>query len=446
MPLVGSKVINSATTAEKIRTLARTRPEMASYLSGVLGQGDVAPQNTDAPTQENRSLDRYTRNVIQTLFSPEVATESGAENNREAEQKITPGEGHDVAGPGANLKELLMPVSSAIGSTLGTLTNVMKDPMGSVFALPSSMSAVVDKINPDFANALDGAAKKLKLDELANLPGQVMGSLRNLAMAADAILSVPFSMISDLYNGLMDEISGLIDSAIAMIQNFFFGPGGILDSIIPISIVMEFLDALGEVASFAGDISSIAGGFSAIGDIAGQVTSMTSQFSSALSNPMALAQQYVPQIGQVMGQVSQAQSMLRSPEQLLSNVLPPEVSGQLKNIQKISGLGFTGNMGFGLNDVLQTASSLTKNQIFSKLSKHSAILNPLLNMGSQDVQAVNNEAKPEPQEIKAASTNPNIPVIQGVPVQLTARPRVIPTKDSQQLTASNSNNFNPISV
>jgi hypothetical protein len=102
-------------------------------------------------------------------------------------------------------------------------------------------------------------------------------------------------------------------------------------------------------------------------------------------------------------------------------------------------------MGFGLNDILQTASSLTKNQAFAKLSKHSAILNPLFNMGSENVQAVNNEAKPEPQEIKGASTNQNIPVIQGVPVQTTPRDRVLPTKDASQ-GGSNPQSFNPISL
>ena len=76
MSQIGTKYVNSAATEEKIRTLTRKNPSLGRYLGHTFGATavNVEPQQPAGAPQQEGQLDRYTKNVIQTLFSVEVAT------------------------------------------------------------------------------------------------------------------------------------------------------------------------------------------------------------------------------------------------------------------------------------------------------------------------------------------------------------------------------------
>ena len=432
---VGTKYVNSAATKEKIRTIARTKPEQAKFLQKSFGVAVEGLENLAGTVNEaNRTLDRHTRNVMQTLFSIEVvaqdsiaaATESATSAISDLKNDVV----HDINGLKQSLNKTLQPVSSAVGQTLGNLTNVVADPLGAPFAIGRSVGSLIDKVNPGFTNRLDATYKKYKVIELQNLPGQIMGSVRNLAALADAILSFPFQLAADLYNGLMEimqEISDLIDSVITAVFDFFFGPGGVLDSIFPISEMLAFLEEVAEFASIVGSISQLAGGFNMVTNIASQVGSYSSQASSMLSNPAQLAMSYMP------NQVTSTLNMVRNPGQLLESLIPSSVFGQLKQISNVPGLGFVGNMGYSLQGTLNGLSQGVFTQALNQLEEQAGILAPLFNMPPKALP-VENTQEASPPAIVGASTNPSIPTAQGVPVVLDPPPPVLPTKQSSPET------------
>lgn len=441
MSLVGSKNINSASTEEKIRTLARKKPELAQFLNQTF-QANVEINSSLPTTKAFQSLDRYTRNAIITLFSAELEVENALSQTLTPVSESISNFGnevnHGIQGVKENLNKLLKPISSATGSTLGNLTNVAKDPLGAPFAIGNSIMNLIDKVNPDFANSLDSSFKKFKVDELANLPGQVVGSIRNLAALADSVLSLPFAIAADLYNGLMEimqEIADVIDSIISSIFDLFFGPGGVLDSILPIAAVMEFLEAVSELASFVGGISQMFGGFTAITNITSQITSYSSQAIGVLNNPAALALQYVPpQVGQIMGAI-------RNPEGALQSLIPSSIQNQLKQIQNVPGLGFVGNLGYGLRGTLEELSQGVLTRTFDQYANQLGILGPLLNANS-NTPIIHDQQQSYPPSIDPASTNPNIPTIQGVPVQVQQRQPLIEQNKNFQKAIDETNPLN----
>jgi hypothetical protein len=236
------------------------------------------------------------------------------------------------------------------------------------------MVSIVNKISPGFVSEMDAAFKTAKLDGLAHLPSKMMGSIRNLATAADAILSVPFEIMSDVYNGLMDildAIADLIDAVVTTVMNLVMAIiKALIDAIIPVDELLEFFSAIGELASFVGSISSMVGGFNMITDIAGQVSGFASSASSLINNPLAAIPGVSQGIGVVTGAVGQVTSALRNPEQFL----PPEIGQQMQKISQIPGLGFVGNLGYSVGDTLDTLSDGVFTAALDKFSDKAPML------------------------------------------------------------------------
>lgn len=436
---VGTGYTNFAVTQEKIKTVMRKNPKLGGFLAKTFG----VPTGSTTETSGGTEIDRYTKNVIQTLFSVEnsIGQAVGGTTNQIAGgiAGLNVGLSKAVAGVKTDLNQALKPISSFTGSTLGSLTNLMRDPMGSLEAVGQSMMSVVDKVSPNLSNKLDAACKQLKLEELANMPSQVMGGIRSLAAMADKLLSVPFQIASDLYNGamqIMKEIADLIDSAISMVFDLFFGPGGILDSIIPISAIMDFLEAVGEVADFIGSIGGIFGGFDMITNFASQVGNFASQASSMLNNPAALLQNYLPpQVGQYMG-------MLRNPEQALTNMIPPSIKQQMDKISQVPGLGFVGNMSYGIGGTLESLKQGVVSQALSQFTDQAGILKPLLNQVAGN-SVVPNTQSSHPTNVVGSSINPSIPTVQNVPIQITPKSKILPDNPNFFQGGSRGNNKNP---
>jgi hypothetical protein len=422
---VGTKYTNSAITEEKARTLARKNPALGNFIANTFG----VPVTT-SDTSENKEMDRYTRNAIQTLFSTEIKNEERLSKTLNAVASDINGikkeAVHEIQGVKEGLNKLLQPVSSVTGTTLGTLTNIAKDPMGAPFVIGDALTSVVDKVNPDLANKMDATFKKYKTNEFQNMPAQVMGSIRSLAAEIDGLISVPFAIASDLYNGLIEiitEISDLADTVISAVYDLFFGPKGVLDSILPMDLVNEFLEVVGELTSIIGGITQKIGGLDFISDINSQISGFASQADSIFSDPGALVQQYIPK------DVSSTLISIRNPKQLMNNLIPDSISKQFQQLSTMPGLGFVGNLGYGLGGTLESLSKGILTQTLDSYTDQLGILSPSLNVLSKK-NPVTDIKEPHPPQINSASTNPNIPTVQGVPVVLTPPPQVLPTKQS----------------
>lgn len=433
---VGSGYSTTAITQTKINTLTKKNPGLAQFLGNTFGLA-VNSANAAARTvnKAGQDMDRYSKNVLQTLFNVEnhIGDTVGGLATKAAGGidalggSVTKG----ISQAKQDLNELLKPVSSFTGSTLGTLTNLLKDPTGPVLGIPHAIAATVDKVSKGFVDRVDATLKKYKIDDLLNLPTTIMGGLRNLMSIVDKLLSVPFQIMQDLYNGVMQimkSISSLVDSIISSVIDFFFGPGGLLDSLFPFSALMELLDAVSGIVGMAGgllgEISSITGGFTMVQGILGQAQGFLGQATSIISNPAALAQSYIGSAINSSG-AGQILSALRNPQQLISSMLPPQVSGLLGQIGSASGLGFGSNFGFGFQGVMSSLGQGVISQVMGNYPKLTAILGPVLGLGQTGSPAVN------PQQGYPPGVQPSLingsPVVQGVPVDLNERPTIFPT-------------------
>lgn len=431
MSFIGTKNINSATTKEKIRTLQRTKPEAAACLGEVL-QTEIEDKNPN-PSKKQGSIDRYTRNLLQTLFSAEIKEQSIDPKQVQKEEKSNdaPGEpNHGTQGAKEKLLEVLAPISNATGSTLGSLANIARNTMGSDFALNPAILAIVDKVNPDFGNTIDTVFKKIKADELSHLPNGATGSIRSLASTVSDKLGMPFGLAEDLYTGVQNinkEISETVDSLSTSVFNMFFSPQGILDVPIPVSKAKSLLESVAGSSSVSGILQQKVGGFDGVKAVTEQLEQYTSKFSSFLSDPASLAKNFMPP------EVTKGLNMLRDPQAALSKIIPGGMGDQLKKIGNIPGVGLAGNGGFGFADVLDQVSADTIPKAFKKYGPQlEGLVGSLLNRQNPDVPDVHErQAQPNPPSVGEASTNPNIKTVQGVPVQETPRPLVLPTKQPQ---------------
>jgi hypothetical protein len=481
---VGTGYNTTAITRLKIMTMARKNPALAEWAYSVFGlsaptgwssssgmnQGQ-GPTNANASvgygssgsgtgatrvsggsftaskSDSSQQVNKYTKNVLQTIFSAENylngsaggsggnsggpgsiggALSSATSGINDLSTSISSG----LAAAKADLAELLKPVSSFTGATLGTLPNLLKNPMGAPLALAESIAHVVDRVSPGFTNRIDATIKKYNLENLANLPDQIIGGVRNLLSKVDSLLAVPFSYLSDLYNGLMSlmkSIGEVVDSLLQSVFNFFFGPNGMLDQLFPISQILQVLQAVGELFSMFSMISNLVGGIATVNNIIGQVNGFLSQATSILSNPQQLIMSYIP------SQVTDVISSLRNPEQFLSSIIPPEVSGLLSQISSVSGLGFSSNLGYGLGGVLESIKGGILTKVFDQYTKQLGILSPKLGQSSES-----GTANTQQDHTPTVGTSPigGQPVVQGVPIDTQPRGKIIPDNTSSSSSTS----------
>jgi len=426
-------------TRKKIEVISRKNPTLGKWLENFFGVTLVNSPKTAAAelSKEMSSLDRYSRNLVQTQFAQELALAKKADSSVKPPsisgataglvsgiQKGTENIVNTLDHVSANINETMKPVSTHLGSTLGTLTGVIKDPMGAPKFLANTMGDLVKRVNPNFANKMDATFKKYKMDTVQHLPDQIMGSIKNIMTAADNLISIPMGIISDLYNGVMEvmkSISEAVDKITASVTKFFFGPGGLLDSIIPISTIMEFLDAVNGLAGQLTGISQTFSGFNQIAGFALQAQNYANQFGNFLQNPMDLAAAYAPPV------VTQGLYAIQNPQSLINQYMPPQLSQGFATISKITGFGFNGNMGFGLESVLSGLKEGAISSIVGNFAKQYSILTPLLDMASGAGGAPPTNA-PQPPALKPAAVNPALQTTHGVVQRQEVPAKVIPTK------------------
>lgn len=425
-----------AATQAKSRIRAKARPITAglatAFLGGYDGYVDYNGQQVGFRTAtEPNQLDKYTRNVLLTLYAQEVyfgslvANQATGINTGLDNISLDIGIGLGLASD--SIKNALKPVSSALGSTLGTLTNVLRDPVGSISQIPQTVIDLIRNISPEFANDLEGFFTSEKIKGLSNLPGQILGSVRSLVTIADAVLTLPFIFLSDLYNGLlevMEEIAKFVDEVVSSIISFFwdilFGEDGLL----PIQDVLEFLDALTEIAREIQGLTTAFLGPNVVAGYAFQIQSLATNIESYIRNPINALFAFAPT--SITQPISQGLYYLRNPEALIDNVMPPELKQLLNQVGTAIGVGWSGNSGYGLQAVLNGLRGGVISSILNNYSQQFPMLGPLVgSIGPTGPGGVGTAGGSYPPSLNTFPGNPRVVVdSHGIPQPQQQPPRV----------------------
>jgi hypothetical protein len=282
------------------------------------------------------------------------------------------------------INEALKPVSSFIGSTLGTLTGIMADPIGGTLNLPNTIGYMMDRVNPSLRAKYIATASKYNIDKLTEMPGQLFGSAQQLAKSVDKIISLPIGIINDIYKGyteLMGQLNDFINGLFEILQTFF---NSILDNLFP--GLTAFLNQLTQFANQIGGIAQIFGAQTQVLGFTNQIIQGANFINGFIQNPLDLAFAYAPQ------QITQGLYTLQNPQQLINQYLPPQLSEYFAKITAITGFGFNGNMGYGLQSVLQGFQNGVLSGILQGFATQFSILAPLYTGQSVGLPSYTNEA------------------------------------------------------
>ncbi len=265
----------------------------------------------------------------------------------------------------------LQPISDYMGSTLGTLTGVIKDPLGPE-GLGNVTTRLLNSVSPGWGDKLNAQNKALNLEAISRFPKQVMASVDHLISAVDNLLAVLLSIISEIYYGymaIMRSLSKLVDNIINGFTKFLLD---FLDSIIPIKSILELLNSISDLANQVGGIATTFLGANAITGAMNQLTNFTSEIGGILNNPLDLL------FAQVPTEVNAFVNSLQNPQDFINKLLPPQLSQSFATITKMTGFGFNGNMGFGFQSVLDGFRGGVIKSILTQYSSQYKILAPLL--------------------------------------------------------------------
>lgn len=269
----------------------------------------------------------------------------------------------------------LEPISDFIGSTLGTLTGILKDPLGTN-GLGNVITNLLNNVSPGYGNQINGTITNLNLQALANFPKQLFSSVDHLITAVDNILAIPLNMLAQVYYGYMEimkNISKLLSNLMNGFQEFIFN---FLDSIIPIQSILDLLSQVSTLANQIGGIATTFLGANQITGFANQVINFSSQIGTILNSPLDFAFSVLPQ--EINQQVSQVLYNVQNPQQIINQFLPPELSQSFAKISSMTGFGFNGNMGFGFQSVLQGLQGGVIRSVLTNYAAQYNVLAPLL--------------------------------------------------------------------
>jgi hypothetical protein len=274
-----------------------------------------------------------------------------------------------VEGATAKITDTLKPVSSFVGSTLYTLTGVMKNPIGSVFTLPNTVASMMNSVNPSLAASFTASYKKFNVEKLAEMPGQLFGNIQQMVKTIDGMLAVPIGLVNDVYRGFMDLMGQINDFINGVMEAMTKAFQSIINQLVP-----GLSDFLNQVTVFANQIGGITQIFSGSNQILGftnQLIEGTNFLNGFIQNPLDVAFSFAPP------EISQGLYVLQNPQQLLNNFLPPQLTEIFAKFEQISGFGFNGNMGFGLQSVLEGLQGGVLSSILQGFATQFSILSPL---------------------------------------------------------------------
>jgi hypothetical protein len=162
-------------------------------------------------------------------------------------------------------------ISYALGSHADIDHSIAKDASGPAAFLPTACIDLIDNVSSFVGDQIEGAFKFTQTELMKHLPSKVSGSLRQLSTGLDKILSVPFEIASDVYNGLrrlMSEVSDLLDAAKTKIIKWIISSlGGLIDGLFPSGLLDGFVSFISKIADEFGDLFDLFGGFSVVASI-----------------------------------------------------------------------------------------------------------------------------------------------------------------------------------
>jgi hypothetical protein len=153
-----------------------------------------------------------------------------------------------------------------------------------------------------------------------------------------------------------------------MIQQFLVN---MIDQLFP--GLTDFLNQLSIFANQIGGIATIFSGFNQITAFTNNLISFTNTINGALQNPLDAAFSLFPP------SFNQGVYILQNPQQLFNNLLGqvPGLNNFLGQISSVTGFGLNGNMGFGLQSVLQGLQGGVMASILNGFATQFSILAPL---------------------------------------------------------------------
>jgi hypothetical protein len=333
----------------------------------------------------------------------------------------------------ATLTNAVKPISDAIGSHADSNSSINKGPMGTDQMLPQAATAQAQAITPAMVSDVENSFKVTQKGALLQTPAKDFGSLKQLMTCSVPSLSVPFDLVSDVYNGLMNlikQVSKLLDTVMAQITQFAISAiGGLVDGLFPAGMLQKLIAVVSKIAGQIGALFELLGGFAALKKISQQISASlplgctanifesqsTAQSKSIKTNNLAniagkvaTVARTVEAVGAVVGSLPELgkgfgnlgvmiggagipkdlgklTANISNPQHLMTSMFDEKINGLLKNLPFCCAVGCTGDNGFSIGEAFDSLRDGSFTKAMASWSAHASIISPNFNKKSTSV-------------------------------------------------------------
>lgn len=278
------------------------------------------------------------------------------------------------------LAEKLVPISSFLGSTIGTATGVTSSPNGSLNELPNMLGHLMDRTNPDIRSKFETGLLQYKTDKLPEMPKSLNGSAEQLAHALKSQMGISGRYLTDPYCGTLKSITQLTklsETLFGLVQKF---GENIIDTKFP--GVMDYLKTILQTVSKLPNITSKFGVGTTMPGALKQVNMLSTTLNGYAKNPIGSAGQYFK-----IQSVSPKLHIIQDPSSLIKKQFPPQFTAWTNKLGSMSGFGRGGNMGLNFGQKLTGLQPDVLKNITNVFGSQQAILGPILNRAMHDVSS-----------------------------------------------------------
>ena len=316
-----------------------------------------------------------------------------------------------------SVSNAVRPVSDAIGSHADINSSIDKTPLGPNQLLPQTALIGAKGISNDLITSTENPFKGIQKGVLVQLPSKETGSLRHLATAASPILSVPFEMISDTYNGLMgivNKAAKILDGIINKIVNFAISAvGGLVDSLFPPGMLSKLVNMVTKIINTIQQLFDMLGGFSALAKMSAQIIAELplgctgNIFGLKGGPPSAKSKARAAKIGSVIGTVAGLGTALGNLGAMAGGSVPPNLGAitpniahpslltenlfdsiilkLIKKLHQSCSVGRVGNRGYSVGDYFDSLTDTAYTAAMKSYAAHSSIIAPNFNKTSTPI-------------------------------------------------------------